>query len=148
MRLAATHNDAVRAARGPSVIEDEDDRFGSVEAFLEFLARLSADEWLVIGAQGPLDAQTVAILDATVADQQLELDAWLVRDAVETLVSLASRSLPLGSRKQYRAMGCARVAAERAATAILTRSWLPTSDIAALLSPFSVRLQKALVRAP
>jgi hypothetical protein len=111
----------------------------TVDAFFDFLAELSLDDWLAIGAQAsaPAAPTTVAILDATLADQCLSVDAWLACDAVETIVSLASSAMPAAERGTQRAMARAKSAAQQAARAILARRWLARSDLEALLSPFS-----------
>jgi hypothetical protein len=124
--------------------------FDCVDAFIDYLSELSFEQWLAVGAQPCVASDTAAILEATIADRQLQIDAWLACDAVETLVFLASSSLPARARLPGSLMTFARAAAERAALAILAGEWLAHSDIAALLSPFrgrssvSPRLTRAL----
>jgi len=80
------------------------DRFASVDAFLDVLAELAADDWLTIGTLRSARPQTTAVLEETIADRRLEIDAWTIRDAVETLVFLARRGLPSRSTRVHRAM--------------------------------------------
>jgi hypothetical protein len=114
-------------------------RFDRVDGFVDFLASLSVDEWLAIGdrAVGQSVFVSEALLNATVVEHRLCFDAWLAHDAIETIVFLASCSLPRGSCRSRRAIEHARVAAERAALAVLACEWLARSDIDELMSPFS-----------
>jgi hypothetical protein len=133
MRLGAAHNLLACSPR----LSVDNPRFSCVSAFLDFLGERSADEWLTIGASPSADAGIVAILEAAVADQRLHVDAWHVRDAVETLVFLATCPLGAPPRRAQRAMTRARVAAEHAALAIIVRRSLRCADVAELLAPFS-----------
>jgi len=119
-----------------------------VSAFLDFLAELPAAEWLAIGLADAVEPHTDAILEATLSDQNLQVDAWFARDAVETLAFVASHSLPLAARRAPCTMTNARVAAERAALAILARPWLAATDLATLLAPFRGRPLVGVSRAP
>ncbi len=112
----------------------------SIEAFLDVLAELSVDDWRALGAQPSLSPrpETLAILDATLADQCLCVDAWLACDAVETIVFLLTCSMPRGDREAHRAMARAQSIAQQAARAILAYRWLARSDVDALLSAFSL----------
>jgi hypothetical protein len=132
----------------PSSVDVDDGLFRGLNVFLEFLATLTLDDWLGVGASPPVEAHTVAILEATVADRRLQLDAWRVRDAVETLAFLACCPLPPRPRDLHRAMVRARAAAEHAGLAIIARDWLAPSDVAELLSPFSDRASAVAARAP
>ena len=115
-------------------------RTSSVDAFLDFLADLEFDEWIALGTRYPIQPRTIVLLEAIILDRRLEVDAWMIRDAVETIAFLVSGAFPPRPTRTYRAMVHARVAAECAALAILARRWLPPSDVAELLSPFSARL--------
>ena len=110
-------------------------RFASVDAFLHFLAELSLVDWLAIGNLRPVEPRIIATLQATLAQHHLRVDAWLLRDAVETLAFLASSSRAM-LRDERHAMGRARKVAEDAALAILAYEALPPDVRAALLSPF------------
>ena len=144
MRLDAAQNCLLNS----SAKRVEEFRFNCLDAFLDFIADLSADEWLAIGAAPPVDARTVAILEATLAVQRLQVDSWCVRDDVETLAVLVRSSLPPPTLRVHHAMERARLSAERAALAILARRWLARSDVADLLSPFSSRRWVGCARAP
>lgn len=144
MRFESARNHGLISRSGPPV---EAVAFDSVNAFLDFLAELPPDEWLAIGALEAVDAQTAANLEATILDQRLAVDAWRIRDDIQTLAFLAHRSLSTPSTQAHCMMARARAAAERAALAIVARRWLAPADVADLLSPFSARVSIGLVRA-
>lgn len=122
-------------------------RFEGIDTFMDFLADLSVDDWLAVGARNSRPPiSTVSALEATLSDQRLHVDAWLARDEVETLVFLATCSLSR-ARRAYRAINSARAAAERAALAIIASPWLAPSDVDELLLPFSDRRLAARRRA-
>ena len=129
-------------------VDADDPPFGCVNAFLDFLAELRADEWLAIGASRPVSADAIAILGATVADRRLQVEAWFICDAIDTLAFLVTCSLSHRTRRVLCGMTCAHVAAEDAALAVLAHEWLARSDVAELLSPFSARLSIGFARAP
>ena len=112
------------------------DAFDNVESFLDFLAELSLEEWLLLGDQS---SDILAdVLDAALASERLYVDAWLVCDSIETLSFLATCAVPQRCAVHH-AMRRARATAERIALAILTRPWLATSDFDELVSPISSR---------
>lgn len=128
-------------ARHIAIVPCSDGSMRDVETFIDFLAGLSTEGWLTLGAGSLCASSQAAILDATLATQRLHFDAWLVRDSIETLVFIAGSSLPR-PRRDHCAMSRARVAAERAALAILARPWLAASDFNALVSPISSSRQR------
>jgi len=130
-----------------SAISVDADPFDSVNTFIDFLAELPPDAWLAIGALTPVEASRAATLEETIVHQQLQVDAWRVKDDVQTLAFLASRSLSARSTHAHGTMARARTAAERAGLAIVARPWLSSSDVAELLSPFSARRPAGLARA-
>lgn len=135
-------------ASGEQATPGDAERCTSVDAFLCLLAELSVDDWLAIGDRPPAKSDTVAILDAAITDQRLNVHAWLVRDSVETIAFLARCSLPPQPIRAHFAMTRARIAAECAALAIVARPWLAPSDIAEVLSPFSAWLSADWGQAP
>lgn len=115
----------------------------SANAFLDRLGELPLSEWLDIGRAIETDRNALAqrstawvILDATIADRQLSVAAWYVRDAVETVAFLARNSGPKLSRTDRRAFAGAQGAAEEAALAVLARAHLSAQDFDALCAPF------------
>jgi hypothetical protein len=110
-------------------------RFGSVDAFLHFLGELSLVDWLAIGSLPPVEPRIIAALRATLAHHHLQVDAWLLRDSVETIAFLVTDPRAM-SRDERQALGRARKAAEDAAPAILAHDALAPGVRTALLSPF------------
>ena len=139
MRLEAAHTILVQSSRGWPTNAAPHDWFSRADAFLDALADWSADDWLRLGAFRPVRADTLAILEATLAEQRLALDAWRVRDCVETLAFLASCSRSMLREEERQAMARARRAAESAALALLAQGVLPAAVLAELLSPFKLR---------
>ena len=95
--------------------------------------------WFAIGVrclaashrEAELAAASQLLLESVVAQHADPLDAWIVRDAVETAWWLAPRdrtSLPLAVE------GAARRAVLNAALAVLARSSLPQQDLNRLLA--------------
>jgi hypothetical protein len=148
MPLGTVHDVVARPHRHSQVVSADAVPFTALGSFLDFLEMLSLDDWLAVGASStePLVAPrghvAAALLEATLTNQRLEFDAWLVRDAVETVAFLAclpSAPLPVQAARR---MAAARSAAERAALAVLARAWLPTSDVEELILPFAACLAK------
>jgi hypothetical protein len=130
---------------------------GRCDAFLAQLEEMPRAWWLAVGARalaagaaGATDAARVraaGALAAVLGRERLAVDAWLLRDAVETAAQLAACDDPAPPRTrrrpsapctdaQRRALAAARAAAEQAALAHLARPWLARADFVALLAPF------------
>jgi hypothetical protein len=125
---------------------------------LDQLETLSRDDWIAIGhraiAQGattsPAERRADDALAAVIHRQGLEVAAWLVRDDVETLASLANCADDAVTGRRYAAPPCtkleraildaARRAVERAALALLARPWLEASDCDVLTAPCAAML--------
>jgi hypothetical protein len=125
------------------------------EAFLDRLERLSRAEWLETGRRvlarsaggsEPSVQQAADALDAVIAERQLGVTAWLVRDAIETVAHVAScagdpaegrrHPAPPCTKSERTSLKAARVAAERAVLAHLARPWLARAAYLALVNPF------------
>ena len=114
-----------------------------VDAYLCALARLSPQDWLVIGrVEGALGATTPALATAEllagaiVVDRRLEVVRWQAVDAVDTCAALA---VPARAPKPGPLLPLARRAARRAAVAMLARDFLSGRDFHLLCAPvFSV----------
>jgi hypothetical protein len=125
------------------------------DAFLEELEGLSRAEWLETGRRvlaraagdsGASVQQAADVLDAVIAQRQLGVTAWLLRDAVETVAYGARCASDPGVARRHPAPPCttsertdlsaARVAAERAALAYLARPWLSRAAYLTLVAPF------------
>jgi hypothetical protein len=115
-----------------------------IDSFVDGLARLSLSAWLDIGetliaqrAMSGSRATAVAILDATIAVHQLQMDAWHVRDAVETAAHVAWASVSRRTREHRRAFFTARDGATDAALALLAQPHLAATDFELIHSPFA-----------
>jgi hypothetical protein len=138
-----------RVPRISSSIDDDASR-----AFLDRICELSRGEWLALGdraaalaARSPermRDAEA-ALLQA-IERHGLTVAAWFARDDVHAIASNASCApehpdgkhwtVDVGHRDHLR-FETARVAAERAALALLARPWLADADFDALYAPFA-----------
>lgn len=114
---------------GPNAAETDE--------FLVHLAELPISRWPTSRASTALRATALALLDAVLADQQLGVTTWLVRDLVQTSSFLATCGARDGSAKHARHDHDARENAESAALALLVRPLLPTEEFAALYAPFA-----------
>jgi len=118
----------------------------AANAFVERVGDLPLTSWLAIGravmAAGVDSAEGAASwtnVERAIADHRLELAAWHVRDAVETIAYVASHSTALLSRADRRVFAAAHGAAEEAALAVLVRRHLPDGDFDRLCAPFAER---------
>jgi hypothetical protein len=123
-----------------------------VDSFVDGLARLSLSAWLDIGetliaqrATSGSRATALAILDATIAAHQLQMDAWHVRDAVETAAHVAWASVSRRTREHRRAFFTARDGAADAALALLAQPHLAAVDFELIHSPFAGTAGPAVV---
>jgi len=116
----------------------------ALERWLDALADLPVDRWIAVGrafrdvSDRRENATSCALLEAIVADQQLELTAWYIGDMVKT-TSRATRA----TRRDFAA---ARSAADWAALAIATQTWLPRVDRDTLCTPFTAVMENDALR--
>lgn len=113
-------------------------------AFADWLAALPVETWIDVGHGLIADGESIgarsmacAMLDTAIADRGLAIAAWYARDTVETSAFLASCAKQRWSSKERRAFARAHGAAEKTALALLAKSYLPTSEVACLCSPFA-----------
>lgn len=146
----------IRRVRGgrlplPSSVRRLDDSdepaLAPVHRFVDALCELPLAHWLRIGRRVAGDQQGVAVrvatralLDRVLVEQRLGIAAWHVRDAVETVAFLATRTAPPLSRAERRELMTAQDAAEEAALALLAREHLPEAAYETLGRAFSTLL--------
>jgi hypothetical protein len=125
----------------------------ALEHWLEALAALPLDRWIALGRACARDttrrerrATATALLEAIVADQQLELTAWFIGDMVQTTAYAATTAASCAHRSKRRAFAEARAAADWAALAIATQTWLPRVDRDALCAPFDTVIGSGALR--
>lgn len=113
-----------------------------VNAFVDWLAALPLNAWLEIGRSIASDRSRIASrgiaweqLQDTIAEHELQVAAWLVRDAVETAAFLAGHSLRRWSPEERRMFAAAHGAAETAALAMLSCSFLGMEQLTMLCEP-------------
>lgn len=118
-------------------------------AFVECVAELPVAEWLEAGdaiagdaiagdgALLPVRQQVWLALEAAIGDHGLGLQAWRVRDGVETAVCLVTRDASCWTAKTRRLFASAHAAAEAAALALLARDHLSKEAFATLTKPFA-----------
>lgn len=107
-----------------------------LDDWLDIGRRLVGDE---LGAAARAAAWTA--LDAVVAERQLGVAMWHVRDAVATAAFLATRRVPRMSRGERRALVATQSAAEETAIAMLARMHLRPADYETLATPFEELLR-------
>jgi hypothetical protein len=124
--------------------ESQEPALAAANAFVEHLAELPLATWLAIGrAATTTDAgssERAALwerVEDAIVHQRLDLAAWSVRDAVETVVHLTNHAAGRLSRADRRLLAAAHGAVEDAALAILVAECLPWADIAQLCAPFA-----------
>lgn len=125
----------------------------ALERWLDALAELPLDRWIAVGracAHHTSDRQqrmtSSALLEAVVADQQLELTAWFVGDMVQTAAHAATTAASRTRRSTRRDFAAARSAADWAALAMATQAWLPRVDRDALCAPFDAVIGNGALR--
>jgi hypothetical protein len=115
-----------------------------VDGLLDWLVELPLAQWLAVGRnaasspQSPAHSASCVVISTTIVDQRLELAAWHVRDAIETVAFIASHSRRPMSRADRRSFSVAHGVAEETALALLTRDFLPSESFRLLCSPFLV----------
>jgi hypothetical protein len=125
----------------------------ALERWLDALAELPFERWVALGQACTRDSgarqqrvTSSAILEAVVADQRIELAAWFIGDMVQTAAYAATRAAARTRRSTQRDFAVARSAADWAALAIATRTWLPRADHDALCAPFDAVLSNGALR--
>jgi hypothetical protein len=137
-RSHSAAQDALRALDGLPV-----ESASALEDWLDALGELPLDRWIALGRACARDttghqrrATATALLEAIVADQQLELTAWFIGDMVQTTAYAVTTAASRERRSRRRAVAEARMAAEWAALAIAMQTCLPCVDREALCAPF------------
>jgi hypothetical protein len=120
--------------------------------FVDALAAVPASSWVDIGRSLLADHEGLpnrvtawAALNAIIADRQLRIATWYVRDALKTGVFLARRSGRLHSLADRRAFYAACDAAEDCALAYLALPRLAAADFDALCRPFAQHVRVGLL---
>jgi len=140
----ASRRPAEQSAREPSptptALEIHLER---AHSFIDTLAELPPSSWLEVGRSLLADRDGRATrdvawsaLERVIREHQLEVSAWNVRDAVETVAFLVTPSHARLSRAERRSSDAARQAAEDAAAAMLARPYLDVADFETLCAPF------------
>jgi hypothetical protein len=116
----------------------------AAKAFADRLGDVPLARWLTIGdaiiatgTQSPERAAAWAKAEQAIVEQRLDVAAWHVRDAVETVAYLAGHSVGKLSRSDRRAFAAAHGAAEEAALALLVSRTLSGADLQRLCAPFA-----------
>ena len=125
----------------------------ALKRWLDGLAELPLDHWIAVGRACARDVSarqrrttSTALLEAVIADQHLELTAWFIGDMVHTAAHSAATTAARARRSARHNFAFARAAADWAALAIATRSWLPEVDHDALCAPFDAVLGDGALR--
>jgi hypothetical protein len=127
---------------------NEHSALGLVNDFVDQLAELPLTAWLVIGRElstkNSLGVRQAAWTDVerALAEQQLQLAAWYVRDAIDTAACLVCRQASLWPREDRCLFASAHGAAESAALALLARRHIPAESLRALCAPFARQLDR------
>ena len=115
-----------------------------VSEFLDDLVELPVVSWLTIGRELMADRQGLAVRQAAwsdveeaIAAHDHALDAWHVRDALETIVCLVSRPVPQWSRDERCQFAATHGAADAAALALRARAHVRPDIVRVLCSPFA-----------
>jgi AcrR family transcriptional regulator len=124
----------------------------ALERWLDALADLPVDRWIAVGrafrdvSDRRENATSCALLEAILADQQLELTAWYIGDMVKTTAYRAATLASRATRATRRDFAAARSAADWAALAIATQTWLPRVDRDTLCTPFTAVMENDALR--
>lgn len=117
--------------------------FEAVHTFVDRLTDLPLDSWLEVGRTvltdigGPHRARAFMLVSAAIAEHGLAVDAWYVRDAVETSVCIACAGHGCWTGDDRIAFAAAHGAAGAAALALLARQYISVDDMHALSDPFA-----------
>lgn len=115
----------------------------ALERWLDALAALPVDRWIAVGRalrdmpDRRARATSSALLEAILADRRLELTAWYIGDLVQTTAYGAAAAASRAGRSTRRDFAAALSAADWAALAIATQTWLPRVDRDTLCAPFA-----------
>ena len=130
-----------------------DESASALERWLDTLAELPLERWLAIGRACARDVSGYrqhvaarALLEAVVADQQIELTAWFIRDMVKTAAYTATTAAHRASNSARRNFAAARSAADWAALAIAAQTWIPCADRDTLCAPFDAAMGNVALR--
>jgi len=117
-----------------------------VNAFVDWLAALPLSAWLEVGRAISGNREQIAarglaweFLQDAIAEHDLQVAAWFVRDAVETAAFLASHSVRRWSPGERRVFAAAHGGAEAAALSLLGRSFLHAAHLTSLYGMFGDR---------
>lgn len=111
-------------------------------AFLDRVAELPLEAWLQIGravsAADAVEGRVAAwqAIDRAIVEHELQVAAWHVRDAVDTLAFL-TQSSGGRSRRDRLVLAAAHGATEDAALAILISDHAPREHVERLCAPFA-----------
>jgi hypothetical protein len=114
-----------------------------LEQWLDALRDVPLEAWIRIGdrcASREYDLTTTRAcrrVDRAVAEQELEVSAWLVRDLVETATDHLRHESSGRPRSVRAQIAVGRMAAEWAALAIACQTWLQPADRDLLCAPFA-----------
>ncbi len=121
-----------------------------LEAWLDMLGELTLADWADIGRvcedPGVLAAMTrgCKAVESVVADRELDVTAWLVRDHVETVTHAIRVAAARQPRRRRARLAVARMAAEWAALSMAMDAWLAPADRDALRAPFGLRTRRTV----
>jgi hypothetical protein len=110
--------------------------------FVDQLTQLPYAGWLHIGrtlagdSEPPVRQAARGDVARAIADHRLAVAAWLARDAVDTVVYLATRPMARASRSDQRLVASAHRAAEAAALAIVAAPYVSATSLRTLCEPF------------
>lgn len=115
-----------------------------LEQWLDTLRELPLEEWIRIGERcasgdhGSLAAMRACTrLETAIAERELYVTGWLVRDLVETATYHVRREIRHQPRRVRQQLVAARRAAEWAALAMACGPWLQPADHNLLRAPFA-----------
>jgi hypothetical protein len=119
----------------------------AVDEFVNLLCELPLADWLVIGHALIADrvgaaARVVAFarLQGAIAAFRMQLEAWHVRDSVDTAAFTAASGITSWTRANRRAFAATHAAAEDAGLALLVGDALSAEDRRLLAAPFAARV--------
>jgi hypothetical protein len=114
-----------------------------LERWLDSLDELTLAEWTRIGEQCTKRDQAMlamtracARVEKAIAAHELGVTAWLLRDMVETATSRVRQHAARRSRRVRSQIAVARMAAEWAALAMMTRQFIAAADLDTFCAPF------------
>jgi len=125
------------AAPAPTVLDN-------ANYFIATLLELPLAAWLTIGRGLIADHESLTVrqsawsdVEAALSAYGLAVDAWHVRDTLETAVCLVSRQMPCWSRDERCQLAATHGAAEAAALALMAGPHLRVDIIRSLTAPFA-----------